>query len=142
METAFPYTCSRCGTGSYNLYCSTCDALMYTDLPRLPDNPTVRAKRVAAPKTPLRLTHSECNDVYAGNEHYAIQEFAEGEPGLIVADIEEWVDPATAVKLVRAFNAHDDLLEACQRAFHVFENDTPRKREVMGLIEAALAKAA
>jgi hypothetical protein len=89
---------------------------------------------------PLRLTYSECEGVYAGNQHYAIQEFSGEEPGFIVADIEEWVD--TAEKLVRAFDCHDELLAACRRAFHVFENDTPRKREVMAFIEAAIAKAA
>ena len=37
--------------------------------------------------------------------------------------------------------AAPELLAACQRAFHVFENDTPRKCEVLALIGNAIGKA-
>lgn len=42
---------------------------------------------------------------------------------------------------VRLASASRELYKACQRAFHVFENDTERKCEVMEQIRVALAKA-
>jgi hypothetical protein len=43
--------------------------------------------------------------------------------------------------ILRRMRAAPALLAACQRAFHVFENDTPRKREVLELIGNAIAEA-
>lgn len=37
--------------------------------------------------------------------------------------------------------AAPELLKACQRAFHVFENDTPRKCELLEQIRMVIVKA-
>ena len=48
------------------------------------------ARKMSVPRKPWRVCLSQCEGVYAGNEHFAIIEDADC--GLIIADIEEWLE--------------------------------------------------
>ncbi len=64
-----------------------------------------------------------------------IAEIAHSDDEGMVASIEQQIANRQLIA------AAPELLAACQRAFHVFENDTPRKCEVLALIGNAIAKA-
>ena len=72
--------------------------------PAQPHNAATLAGKTNVPRRPWRICISQCEDVYGGNEHFAVIEDAEC--GLIIADIEEWVDEESA----RLMSAAPELL--------------------------------
>lgn len=86
--SAILHTCPVCGAASASHFCHRCKAMIKEP-----------------PRFPLRVPHSVCDDVYLGEEHLAIIE--DRECGLIVADIETWVDERAA----RAMTAGPELLD-------------------------------